>query len=153
MLKLILTVPSRLLVNGFNHIYGRLNSAYPKILANALNHPSPVLGTVTVIFLATLFIVGPRLGSELIPEVHQGEFNIEMTFPVGTPVEQTDERIVRIQDYLIGLPGVKKVASVSGTDKTASTESEEGEHTGVPTGNVISTLNSSCCTVSAKFAF
>ncbi len=129
MLKLALTVPSRLIVSGFNFGYSRLDTAYPKILTRALESRGPVLGTVSVLFLLTLFVIGPRLGSELIPEVHQGEFNVELTFPVGTPVEQTDARIARIQGYLMDLPGVKKVASVSGTDKTASTESEEGEHT------------------------
>ena len=87
------------------------------------------MGSVSVLFLVTVFVVGPKLGSELIPEVHQGEFNVEVTMPVGTPVERTDERIAEIQNFLMHQPGVKKVASVSGTDKTANSGSEEGEHT------------------------
>ena len=52
-----------------------------------------------------------------------------MTLPVGTPVERTESRISDFEQFLINQPGVDKVAAVIGTDKTSSTESEEGEHT------------------------
>ena len=128
-LKLVFSFPVKLLLSAFNWSYGKLEAAYPRILQNALNKPKPVLGGVGALFLFSVFIVGPRLGSELIPEVNQGEFNVEITLPVGTPVEQTDRKIAEIQQYLQNQPGVKRVASISGTDKTANSSSEEGEHT------------------------
>ncbi|MFQ5770032.1 MAG: efflux RND transporter permease subunit, partial [bacterium] len=127
--KLIFSIPTRILLRGFNWLYEKLETAYPKILQNALNNRAVVLGTVTVLFLFCILIVAPRLGSELIPEVHQGEFNIEVTLPVGTPVEKTDAKIAEIQKVIQEESGVNKIASVSGTDKTANTSSEEGEHT------------------------
>ncbi|MFQ5823281.1 MAG: efflux RND transporter permease subunit [bacterium] len=128
-LKLIFSLPAKLIIKGFNLSYGKLESAYPKLLQLSLNNRAVVLGSVAGLFIISILFVAPRLGSELIPEVHQGEFNVEVTLPVGTPVEKTDERITDIQNFLINEPGVNKVAAVSGTDKTANTSSEEGEHT------------------------
>ncbi len=128
MLKIIFGGPSKIVLTGFNFGYEKLEAFYPKLLARALANRGAVLGAATALFLFSLFIVGPRLGSELIPEVHQGEFNIEVTHAVGTPVEQTDARMASIQTLVKGLDGVKKIASVSGTDKTANSNSEEGEH-------------------------
>jgi HAE1 family hydrophobic/amphiphilic exporter-1 len=127
--KLLFAVPTRWILQGFNWTYSKLESGYPKILNYSLSNHKMVLGAVGGLFLFTIFLVAPRLGSELIPEVHQGEFNVEVTLPVGTPVEKTDERIAPIQDFLVNRKGVNKVAAVSGTDKTANTSSEEGEHT------------------------
>ncbi|MBN2093706.1 efflux RND transporter permease subunit, partial [candidate division KSB1 bacterium] len=135
-LKLILAPVINLIITGFNWIYGKIDTAYPTVLKNALQKRAILLGSVTILFLLSILVVAPRLGSELIPEVHQGEFNVEVTFPVGTPVERTDERILSIQEYLQNQEGVNKVAAVSGTDKTASSESEEGEHTAKVTVNL-----------------
>ena len=62
------------------------------------------------LFLVTFLVIGPRVGSELIPEVHQGEFNLELTLPVGTPAEGTDERVAPIQEFITKIPGVVNVA-------------------------------------------
>ncbi len=130
MLRIILTSPARVLLSSFDWLYSRVERAYPPLLQKALEKPQAVLGGVTLILLLSLFVLAPRLGSELIPEVHQGEFNIEVTLPVGTPVETTDLKIAEIQRLIQKQPGIKKVASVSGTDITANSNSEEGEHTG-----------------------
>ncbi|MCI0515812.1 efflux RND transporter permease subunit [candidate division KSB1 bacterium] len=135
-LKILLAPLIKAVFFGFNYTYRKIETAYPKILKSALEKRWILLGSVTIIFLISIFIVRPRLGSELIPEVHQGEFNVEVTLPVGTPVERTDERILVIQEYLKNQDGVNKISAVSGTDKTASSESEEGEHTAKVTVNL-----------------
>ncbi len=127
--RLIFSIPTRLVLEGFNRSYNKIETVYPKILKRSLENRSLVLGTVGGLFIFSILIVAPRLGSELIPEVHQGEFNVEVTLPVGTPVEKTDEKITEIQSFLMAEPGIKMIASVSGTDKTANASSEEGEHT------------------------
>ncbi|MCH9007015.1 efflux RND transporter permease subunit [candidate division KSB1 bacterium] len=142
LMALIFRGPSTMVLEGFNKFYSNLEEAYPRLLTRALNNRGAVLGTVSALLLITFLVVAPRLGSELIPEVHQGEFNVEITMPVGTPVERTDQRVSEIQEFLKGLDGVKQIAAVSGTDKTANSGSEEGEHTAKltvrlePTGNI-----------------
>lgn len=127
--RLLFTLPSRHFLRGFNFLYSKLEDGYPKLLQKSLNNRGSLLASVGVLFVATLLFIGPQLGSELIPEVHQGEFNLELTLPVGTPVEQTDARLAPIQAFIKSRPEVARVASVAGTDKTANTSSEEGEHT------------------------
>ncbi|KAA3619601.1 MAG: AcrB/AcrD/AcrF family protein [Calditrichaeota bacterium] len=129
MIKLIFAIPAAWIIRGFNFCYGFVERTYPVLLRKSLDNKIGVLGGITLLFLVSLFYLGPRLGSELIPEVHQGEFNLEVTLPVGTPVERTDERMIGIQKFVKSQSGVAKVAAVAGTDKTANTSSEDGEHT------------------------
>ncbi|WP_457566599.1 efflux RND transporter permease subunit, partial [Caldithrix abyssi] len=96
----------------------------------ALKRRYEVIGGVFALFLITILFVAPRLGSELIPQVHQGEFFVEIRLPVGTPVEETDQRMEAIQQRIAQIPGVQMVSSISGADKSASTKTDEGENTG-----------------------
>ncbi|MDQ7052378.1 MAG: efflux RND transporter permease subunit [candidate division KSB1 bacterium] len=127
--RLVLSPLAQALFRGFNAIYSPIETGYPNVLRAALQHRLVMLGGMAVLFAFTLIVLGPRLGSELIPEVHQGEFNVEVALPVGTPVEETDARILPIQAFLTQQPVVAKVASVAGVDRMATTESEAGEHT------------------------
>ena len=136
LVRLAFAGPTKLLLDGFNWSYSKLENGYPKMLLYSLNNYKTVLVSVFGAFLFTIVLLAPRLGSELIPEVHQGEFNLDVTLPVGTPVERTDERIAEIQNFLAAQEGVNKVAAVSGTDKTANSSSEEGEHTAKLTVNL-----------------
>ena len=128
-IKLIFSVPAKAIIALFNWSYGKLESSYPKILRLSLNNQFAVIGGMVILFLVCVFVVAPQLGSELIPEVHQGEFNVDIRLPVGTPVEKTEKRILDVEKFLADQQGVNKVAAVIGTDKTTNTESEEGEHT------------------------
>ena len=127
--KIIFTRPVDLIFDGFNYLYGRLDQLYPKLLTWSLEHKTRVIAGLVGIFAFTVFVIGPNIGSDLIPEVHQGEFNVELTLPVGTPAERTDERVRPIQEFIENLDGVRKVASVIGIDKKESTNTDEGEHT------------------------
>lgn len=127
--KLLLAAPAAAIFAAFNWSYGGIERVYPKLLKASLANRSAVLLSTLAVFAFSIMVLGPRLGSELIPEVKQGEFNVDITLPVGTPVARTDARVSDVQDYIAGLPGVAMVAAVSGTDKSANASSEEGEHT------------------------
>jgi multidrug efflux pump subunit AcrB len=127
--KLVFTRPIDWMVNGFNYLYTRLEEVYPRMLNWSLDHKTRVVSSLVGLFLFSVFIIGPRIGTDLIPEVHQGEFYVELTLPVGTPAERTDERVEPIERYIEKLDGVRKVASVIGIDKKESTNTDEGEHT------------------------
>jgi len=127
--KLIFSLPSKVVFAIFTWLYNRIESFYPRVLNYSLNNRGATVISMILLFLFSIYIIAPRLGSELIPEVHQGEFNIELTFPVGTPVESTDFRSLEIQESISKEDGVRMIAAVSGTDKTANQSSEEGEHT------------------------
>ena len=90
---------------------------------------SVAMGSVAL-FGAVMIVGVPRLGRELIPQVHQGEFNLEVTMPVGTPLERTAEVVTRIEHIVLAQADVERAATRIGTDEGATSAAEEGEHTG-----------------------
>ncbi len=127
--RLFFTAPANFILALFNWSYGYVERSYPDLLKKALKNKYAVVGGALLLFLFSIFVIWPNLGSELIPEVHQGEFYVELQLPVGTPVERTDARILDIAEKIRQIPAVAQVASVAGTDKSSTSHSEEGEHT------------------------
>lgn len=129
-IRLLFTPVTKLIVFLFDKLYTMIENAYPHILRKSLEQKYVLLGFVAVLFFISIYVIAPQLGSELIPEVHQGEFYVDLTLPIGTPVESTDERLEPIAERIREIKGVRQVASTAGTDKTATTNTDEGEHTG-----------------------
>jgi multidrug efflux pump subunit AcrB len=128
-IKIILHAPLKWIILSFNWGYSKLEHVYPQVLAWSIHRRMSVIGAMLLIFLFSVFVLGPNIGSELIPEVHQGEFNLEITLAVGTPAEETDRRILSIQEFISKQDGVEKVACVVGRDKTEIRDTNQGEHT------------------------
>jgi HAE1 family hydrophobic/amphiphilic exporter-1 len=118
----------RLLGNLFGRFLHAITKGYDNFLAYSLQQKAKILLLAFGLFIFTVVVILPRLGSELIPEVHQGEFYVDLTYPVGTPVETTASLSKTIEKYITSLPLVDKVATMAGTDKTMLTRSETGEH-------------------------
>ena len=102
---------------------------YPVLLESALRQRYLVMAAAAACFWLCWTGLVPRLGTELIPQVHQGEFNLEVALPVGTPLGRTAEVVREIEDAALKQPGVERVATAVGTDRSASSRSDEGEHT------------------------
>ena len=118
------------LIYSFNKAFGWLNSYYPRLLNGALDNKWSVLGVSFAMFAFCYFVMVPNIGRELIPQVHQGEFNLEFTLPVGTPIENTAARIDTVERMAALLPGSRMVSAVYGAEKTSIRSSEEGENFG-----------------------
>ncbi len=102
---------------------------YPQAIRWALANRGSVIGISAASFAVCIFLLMPRLGLVLIPEVHQGEFNVEARFPIGTPVELTDEKLQPLAQIALQQSDVQKIASASGAERTSQSSSDEGEHT------------------------
>ncbi len=136
-------LPLALVVKGLGWLFARalwpllalhdlsfrvLRKVYPRIVRAALRWRAPVLLAAALSMVATLWGFS-RLDTSLIPEVHQGEFDVEIKLPVGTPVEQTALRVAPIEAWALEHPGIERVLVKSGADPSADSEPEEGEHT------------------------
>ncbi len=117
------------LLNLFERGFNLIQKGYPVLLAWSLRNPAIVLGVALAAFLVTTFGVVPKLGRELIPQVHQGEFNLDITLPVGTPLERTAMVARVVEDEALRHDEVERIATAIGTENTATSSSEEGEHT------------------------
>ena len=111
----------------FDTTFGRLQSAYPKVLHWSLDHKLAVFGLVAVMVVCSIGIYD-FLGAELIPPLSQGEFSFEIRLPKGRPLEVTNRVIRDLETRVANLAGVETVfSSIGGSNKNqfASTALEE----------------------------
>ncbi|GMR23677.1 MAG: efflux RND transporter permease subunit [Acidobacteriota bacterium] len=106
----ILYFPSKL----FHVVYGAVTEAYPRMQDAALKRPVPVIGATLVAFAASLLLIG-QLGSELVPELVQGEFFVNTELPPGTHLELNERRMEALEREAMNLPGVTSVYTVVGS--------------------------------------
>jgi HAE1 family hydrophobic/amphiphilic exporter-1 len=118
--------PPALLVSG---LVDRLQNRYPVWIQATLRRPLALFAAILA--CATLSVVLVRyLDTELLPEVHQGEFTIEVDLPIGTPLEETDAVFSPIEQAILAdLDDIESVLVAFGFDVTNIKRSDEGEHT------------------------
>ncbi|MBD3161815.1 MAG: MMPL family transporter, partial [Candidatus Eisenbacteria bacterium] len=110
---------------------GWFSRAYDRFVRGALAHRARTIGVAAILFAAALWAV-PRLGTELIPSISEGEFFFEVTMPEGTPLEATDRRIETMEEIVAEEPGVAYSYSTVGSRLVAGGLSlnTKGEHLG-----------------------
>ena len=136
-------------------ILGVVQASYRPALAWSLSRPL-VIGAVVVAVLVVSGWIVQRIENELLPEVRQGEFTVEVGLPVGTPLEETERLLSPVENGLLAeietlqaevaaaaeagerpspdlttaeLAGVEQLLVTYGYDVTNSQRSDEGEHT------------------------
>ncbi len=103
---------------------------YSRFLAYALRQRLVFLAVALVLFAAALSLL-TGLGSELIPEISQGEFFVDLQLPPGTPVEQTSLRIEEVEAVIRQEPDVERYYTIVGSgNQTGASAVEEREHIG-----------------------
>jgi HAE1 family hydrophobic/amphiphilic exporter-1 len=108
---------------------GSLGSVYPRFIHWGLAHPTSI-SVLALLCLAATVGLFVSLDSELLPEVHQGEFTIEATLPVGTPLEETEAVLTPIEAAILDeKEHIESLLLTLGFDPATSQRSDEGEHT------------------------
>ncbi|HET9695204.1 MAG TPA: efflux RND transporter permease subunit, partial [Steroidobacteraceae bacterium] len=119
------------LVNVTQRVYHWADRKYPPAIRWALAHPGKTLGAAVALFVLTMLLILPRLGTELIPQMSQGEFNVDLRLPPGTPLEQTDKSVQAAQRASAALGNVALAYSVAGTgNRLDANPVDAGENTG-----------------------
>ena len=122
----LLWVPTQL----FQRLYGAVAAIYPGLLRWSLQHRATVVITATLIFVGSMMLV-PRLGTELIPQLSQGEFNVDLRLPPGAPLTETDRAIQAAQRASAGVDVVALNYSVAGTgNRLDANPVDAGDNTG-----------------------
>jgi hydrophobic/amphiphilic exporter-1 (mainly G- bacteria), HAE1 family len=114
---------------GFDRLLAALGRLYAAIIRWSLRH---AIAVVTLALAAFAVLIGGalRLDSELIPEVHQGEFTVELVFPVGTPIDQTDAYVEPLEQALAErVPHLRASVTTIGSERDSDEAGERGEHT------------------------
>lgn len=111
-------------------LHSRAAAAYDPLLAWSLQRRGVVVTAAVLIFAGTMLLV-PRLGTELIPQLAQGEFNLDLRLAPGAPLGATDRAIQRAQSATEDLNGVAMSYSVAGTgNRLDANPVDAGENTG-----------------------
>jgi multidrug efflux pump subunit AcrB len=100
---------------------------YPRLLSGALQRRETVIALCLLLGGIT-YVLSGTIKTEFMPKVHQGEFNLEMTFKLGTPLQRTDKTLRPIEKKLRKLKAIREITSVIGVEKTEVKNSEKGEH-------------------------
>jgi len=110
--------------------YDFLDHRYPALLDWALARRAAVLFTAFGLLAATALIL-PSLGTELIPQLSQGEFTVKMRLSAGSPLETTDRQVERVQAAARSLSNLDSAYSVAGTgNRLDANPVDSGENTG-----------------------
>ncbi len=119
------------LVNVTQAVNRWADRKYPGAITWALAHPGKVIGSAVAMFVLTMALILPRLGTELIPQMSQGEFNVDLRLSPGTPLEQTDRSVLAAQRASDALGNVALAYSVAGTgNRLDANPVDAGENTG-----------------------
>jgi HAE1 family hydrophobic/amphiphilic exporter-1 len=111
-------------------LYSVTAVAYPPLLRAALANRWLVVMAAAAIFAATMTLV-PRLGTELIPQFSQGEFNVDLRLPPGAPLSETDRAIQATQRVAATIDAVSLNYSVAGTgNRLDANPVDAGDNTG-----------------------
>ncbi|MEN7342756.1 MAG: efflux RND transporter permease subunit [Pseudomonadota bacterium] len=128
-----LTLPIVWVFSGLNRL---IAAVYRPLLRWSLSNRLFVCVAALALFVSTMMLV-PRLGSELIPQLSQGEFAVNLRLAPGTPLSQTDAVVNRAWQVTERLSSIDKTFSVSGTgNRLDANPVDAGEHTGVLTINM-----------------
>ncbi|MDJ0748818.1 MAG: efflux RND transporter permease subunit [Woeseiaceae bacterium] len=115
---------------SFQSLYRAIAAVYPAMLSWSLRHRATVVLAAVAIFAATMSLV-PRLGTELIPQLSQGEFNVDLRLPPGAPLEETDRAIRAAQRVADGIDSIVLDYSVAGTgNRLDANPVDAGDNTG-----------------------
>jgi HAE1 family hydrophobic/amphiphilic exporter-1 len=110
--------------------YSWLARVYPSVLRWSLEHKAIVLGLATLMFAFSMVLL-PRLGKELIPQLAQGELNLALRLPPGTPLEESDRVTRATQEAAAALPNVALSYAVAGTgNRLDANPVDAGENVG-----------------------
>lgn len=125
-LRTILTPLSFLFDLGFPV----LQKAYTPLLGWTLTHRVLAL-LIGVAMLAGSLTIVPSLGIELIPEMSQGEFFVNVKLPVGTPLPVTENTLNRMAQLTQNYPEINTVYVLAGTmGQSGGNAGEERENIG-----------------------
>jgi HAE1 family hydrophobic/amphiphilic exporter-1 len=114
-------------------LFGRMlewiEAGYPRVIRWCLRNRAIVyLGFAGS--LAFMVWGTTRLDTELVPELHQGEFTVELALPVGTPLAETDASVAPVERALMdGVPHLRSLTATIGSERDNTDTAERGEHT------------------------
>ncbi|HUE77989.1 MAG TPA: efflux RND transporter permease subunit, partial [Longimicrobiales bacterium] len=114
----------------FDREFARFAEWYHRLLDASLRNRWRVVG-VTAVMLALAVVIGATLERGVLPDVDQGSFRARVELPKGTPLDRTDDMVIRLEEVLRADPQVAAVFSQVGQQAAVAgmDQQETGLHT------------------------
>ena len=112
----------------FDRGFAAFGATYARGLRGALRRPSYVLLPAVLLFVGALRF-GSTLGTELLPEVHQGVFLARVALPVGSPLERTLQLVDRLEKGVSRIDGIESVYTSAGAEQDLGSSADRGANT------------------------
>ena len=112
----------------FDLLWAAIEGLYPRLLRAALTVPVLIVALVGLLAWSAWQRVD-RLGLELLPEIHQGEFTAFIALDDGTPIDESSRIFSELDREVRSLEGVSGTALTVGVEPDTLTREIEGEHT------------------------
>ncbi|HEY1728993.1 MAG TPA: efflux RND transporter permease subunit [Candidatus Baltobacteraceae bacterium] len=108
-------------IDAFDNFFTRLRGWYhERALTWALAKPWTVVAFAGITFvLAILAVSFGFVGKEYIPAQDTGQFFVQFTFPVGTPVVQTAQEVVKVEQAILKIPDLGAMTRVAGAESAS----------------------------------
>ena len=108
----------------FEKFYNALHKVYQRLIRFALSHRLIVVASAIIALTSSSFLI-QFLGSELIPEVKQGQFFLAINRAEGTPLLSTQETVDLLTQRISEVEGVSEVFTITGLNQQAGMSVEE----------------------------
>jgi len=106
-------------------IFGKVRDAYKRALIFVLAHRWKFIGGVVLLFAFSLF-VATRLGTTFMPKSDTPFLIMQVRMPVGTPLEETDALLCKIEDIMLSQEEIKCVMVMAGRSTTGARDYASG---------------------------
>ncbi len=115
--------------NGASSRFGSwFSGKYGGMLNWALTHRFLTLAASTVLLVVAVLMLS-TVGTELVPQLDQGRFNVTLEATPGTPLEETDRIGGELQRMAAGDPNVATIYGVAGSgNRIDANPTESGEN-------------------------
>jgi multidrug efflux pump subunit AcrB len=98
---------------GNQGLFGKIHAAYSKYLGATLRFRWPLASAYVALSILFLWLVLPRMGTEVFPEVNAPILQIRLRAPTGMRIEQTEPLVLKAEEIIKQTIGPDKVAITS----------------------------------------
>jgi len=116
---------TRPIVWAFEALIDTVSQRHANVLASMQRKPLPYFLLFAALTLAS-FSLAPRLHVELIPQMEQREFFVDIELPRGTPIAETDAFMAKVAQRLQTDNRIERSYSVAGSGSLMQVQANQG---------------------------